>query len=338
MASTDIGIDLGTSKIIVYRQGEGIVLYEPSVIAVNTYTGEVIGMGQEAYDMLGKTPNYITAVQPLRDGVISDYHLTEEMLRRCLQRVTRANFIKPRVAICVPTMVSDVERRAVLKAAISVGARKVYLIDEPIAAAIGAGLDISKASGKMVIDIGAGTADIAVISLFNIVRATSLRLAGDRFNEDIIRAVRQSHNVLIGERTAERAKIEAADLRAPSGDRRFEVKGRDLLTGLPRRVTLTAADISAALEGSLRELVSEIRGVFERTPPEMAGDILQGGILLTGGGSLLRGLPSYLERALRLPVTLSDDAVNCVAIGTGRCFELIDHLGEGFRCEAIYEG
>ncbi len=284
MGVNDIGIDLGTASVMIYIHGKGIVLREPSVVAINTKTGQALSFGQEAYDMLGKTPSSISAIQPMKDGVISDYEITESMIKHYINKACGSRVLKPRVAICVPSRVTEVESRAVMEAAVKVGARRVYLIDEPVAAAIGAGLDIMPAKGKMVVDIGGGTTDIAVLSMGGIVASKSIKVAGSDFDEAIIRNVRSEYKLLLGQRMAENTKINAGSVWDRDEFYTCDVKGRNLLNGLPSKVEITRADLYDAMIERALEIVDAVKGVLEITPPELVGDIMENGIIMTGGG------------------------------------------------------
>ncbi|MBX5476135.1 MAG: rod shape-determining protein [Clostridia bacterium] len=326
----DIGIDLGTANTLVYVQGRGIVIREPSVVALDRDTHRVLAVGTDAQRMVGRTPGHILAVRPLRDGVIADYAATHAMLRHFLLRAAgRMPLLRPRVMVCVPSGVTTVERRAVVECTLEAGARRTYLIEEPLAAALGAGLPIDEPRGCMVVDIGGGTSDVAVLSLGGIVTSQSLRLGGDRLDESIIRYVKREWNLLIGERTAEELKIRIGTV-DPAEDRgSMEVRGRDVVTGLPKFVEVTSADACRAMQEPIAELCGMIRQVLERMPPELAADILSTGIVLTGGGALLSGLDRMLGDNLGVPVTVAEDPLSCVAKGTGLALEKlgrIDHL------------
>ncbi len=335
MAGHDIGIDLGTSSVIIYNEKFEEILNEPSVVAFNNRTGDILAVGEEAALMVGKTPAYISAVMPLEDGVISDYEITEQMLRYFVNKVTKARMVKPRIAICVPSLITDVEARSVLDSALAIGARKVYLIEEPIAAAIGADIDITLPHGRMIVDIGAGTCDVAVISLGNIVYSRSAKVAGNKLNNDIVTAVRKNHRLLIGPRMAEKIKIAIADINNPESELVFEAKGRDLQSGIPRKQMVSAELINEAIEDSVQEIIRTVHAVVENISPELLSDIYIDGIMLTGGGALLRGLDKRLESALKTKVRIADDPLKCVAIGMAKSFYLIDKLGDGFRQMSI---
>jgi len=324
----DIGIDLGTASVLVYIKGQGVVLQEPSVVAIDSATEKIVAVGEEARQMIGRTPGNIIAIRPLREGVIADYDITEKMLKYFIKKAMgTSKFFKPRIMICIPSGVTGVEERAVKQAAFSAGAKQAYLIEEPVAAALGSGLDISQPSGAMVIDIGGGTTDVAVLSLGGVVYSNSVRIGGDKFDEAIIRYVRRKHNVLIGERSAEDVKI-AIGSAYPSlhPGQTAEVKGRDLVTGLPRIITLTVEEVNESIAEPLESIVAVTREVLEKTPPELAGDIINKGIILTGGGSLLHGLDSLISERTGLHVYIPEDAISCVAIGTGFALENIDKL------------
>lgn len=323
----DIGIDLGTASVLVYIKGKGIVLKEPSVVAIDKNTKRMLAVGEEARKMLGRTPGNIVAIRPLRNGVIADYDVTEMMLRYFISKVCgRRLFLKPRIMVCIPTGVTTVEKRAVLEATREAGARKTFLIEEPVAAAIGAGLDISQPVGNMVVDIGGGTTDVAVLSLGNIVYSQSIRVAGDKFDEAIAKYVRKQFNVMIGERTAEEVKIKIATAYPKERQLEMEVKGRNLVTGLPINLKLTSQQTFEAMEEPINDILDCIFHVLEKTPPELSADISDRGIVMTGGGSLLNGLDKLISEKTKLPVHVAEDAISCVAIGTGKALECLDKL------------
>jgi len=324
----DIGIDLGTATVLVYVKGKGIVLSEPSVVAIDNNTNRLLAVGEEARRMLGRTPGNIVAIRPLRDGVISDYDITERMLKYFLKKVCHRRIFKPRVIICVPSGVTEVEERAVIDAALQAGARKTYLIEEPIAAAIGAGIDISKACGSMVVDIGGGTTDIAVISLGGIVVSNSIKVAGDKFDEAIVRYIRKKYNIMIGERTAEEMKIKIGCVYPREKEVSIDIRGRSLISGLPKTSTVTSNEMMEAFEEPVSQIVEAVHSVLERTMPELVGDISTRGIVLTGGGSLIYGLDKLLQEKIGINVIIADQAVSCVAIGTGKALENIEILQE----------
>ncbi len=325
----DIGIDLGTASVLVYIKGKGIVLQEPSVVAIDRNNNRILAVGEEARLMLGRTPGNIVAIRPLREGVISDYEITEKMLRYFIDKaVGRRRLFKPRMIVCVPSGVTEVEKRAVKDAANNAGARNIQLIEEPIAAAIGAGLDIAKASGNMIIDIGGGTTDIAVISLGGIVVSTSIKVAGDKFDEAIVRYMRKKHNIMIGERTAEELKITVGTAFPREEQVTKEVRGRNLISGLPKTIEVTSEEMLEALAEPVSAVADAVHSVLERTPPELSADISDRGIVMTGGGSLLHGLDMLISKRTNIPVYIAEDAVSCVAIGTGKSLDNFDILVE----------
>lgn len=322
----DIGIDLGTATVIAYVKGKGIVLREPSVVAVDNNTGEVLAVGKEARRMLGRTPGNIVATRPLRDGVISNYTVTEKMLKYFISRVCGKFVFAPRIMICIPSQVTEVEKKAVIDAASQAGARKVFLIEEPIAAAIGAGIDISKPCGNMVVDIGGGTTDIAVISLGGSVVSESLKVAGDKFDEAIVKYIKKKHNVMIGERTAEDLKINIGCVYPKIQDMEMEIRGRDLVTGLPKTINVHSSEMLEALIEPAMMIVDSVHSVLEKTPPELAADISDRGIYMTGGGCLVDGLDKLLQAKTGIHVMIAEEAVSCVALGTGKALDNLDSL------------
>ncbi|HIU10125.1 MAG TPA: rod shape-determining protein [Candidatus Avidehalobacter gallistercoris] len=329
---TNIGVDLGTANILIYVKNKGIVLNEPSVVALSEQTNEVIAIGSAAKRMLGRTPEGIVAVRPLREGVIADYDVTEQMLKFFIEQACGKNWIlKPRIMVCIPSGVTAVEERAVKQAAQHAGAREAFLIEEPMAAAIGAGMDVYSASGNLVCDIGGGTTDVAVISLGGIVTKNSLRVGGDKLDESIVRYIRRERSLLIGEPCAEEIKIKigTAYLNEHNRDNYVTVRGRDLVTGLPKSIKFSAVECHEAIQEVLDMIVAAIRKVLEETPPELAGDIVDRGMVLTGGGSMLDGLPRLVAESTGLHVYLAEDPVACVAIGTGKSLSVIDHYVEG---------
>lgn len=329
----DIGVDLGTANVLVYIKGKGIVLQEPSVVAINKDSQKIIAVGSEARRMLGRTPGNIVATRPLRDGVIADYEVTEKMLRYFISKAGgRRLFFRPRVMVCIPSGVTGVEERAVRQAALQAGARSAYVIEEPLAAALGAGLDISEPSGTMVVDIGGGTTDVAVLSLGGIVCSRSIRVAGDKVDEAIVRYVRREFNMAIGERTGEEIKIEVGTA-YPNGtsEKKYEIKGRDLVTGLPRAVTITRRQVYEAIKETLEAVVGAVKEVLERTPPELSADIVNKGIVMTGGGALLHGLDRLLSEETKVPVHVADEPLSCVAKGTGRALGMLGVLARDNR-------
>lgn len=322
----DIGIDLGTATVIAYMKGKGIVLREPSVVAVDNNTGDVLAVGKEARRMLGRTPGNIVATRPLRDGVISNYTVTEKMLKYFINRVCGKFVFAPRIMICIPSQVTEVEKKAVIDAASQAGARKVYLIEEPIAAAIGAGIDISKPCGNMVVDIGGGTTDIAVISLGGSVVSESIKIAGDKFDEAIIKYIKKKHNIMIGERTAEDLKINIGCVYPKIQDMEMDIRGRDLITGLPKTIKIYSSEMLEALIEPAMMIVDAVHSVLERTPPELAADISDKGIYMTGGGCLVDGLDKLLQAKTGINVMIAQEAVSCVALGTGKALDNLDSL------------
>lgn len=325
----DIGIDLGTATVLVYVKGSGIVIKEPSVVAIDKNTDRIIKVGREAQRMLGRTPGNITAIRPLRDGMISQYEITLKMIQYFIKKACGTMIFKPRVIICVPSGITEVEERAVVDAATQAGAKRTYLIEEPVAAAIGAGINIAAPNGHMVVDIGGGTTDIAVLSLGGVVVSESIKVAGDKFDEAIIRYVRRKHNVLIGERTAEAIKIKIGCAWPRKEPRTLEVKGRCLIQGLPRVVRINSDEIPDALEEPITAIIEAVCSVVERTPPELIGDILSNGIVMTGGGSLLYGLDRLIAYATGIKTRVADKAVSCVAIGTGKSLDNLSSIPEG---------
>ncbi len=322
----DIAIDLGTATVIAFVKGKGIVLREPSVVAVDNNTNEVLAVGQEARRMLGRTPGNIVATRPLKDGVISNYTVTEKMLKYFINKIGGKTMFAPRIMICIPSQVTEVERKAVIDAASQAGARKVYLIEEPIAAAIGAGIDISKPCGNMIVDIGGGTTDIAVISLGGSVVSSSIKVAGDKFDEAVIRYIKKKHNVIIGERTAEELKVNIGCVYPKIQDVEMDIRGRDLTTGLPKTLTIHSSEMMEALIEPAMLIVDAVHSVLEKTPPELAADISDRGIYMTGGGSLLDGLDKLLQEKTGINVMIANDTVSCVALGTGKALDNLDIL------------
>ena len=325
----DIGIDLGTSMVRICTREKGIVLREPAVIAVDRVSGRVLGVGTEAQKMLGRTPVNLAAIRPMRDGVVSDFEMAERLLRELLRKVSGFSLLKPRLLISVPSGITEVEERAVMEAALQAGARRVFLLEEPVAAALGAGLSISEPKGKMVIDIGGGATDIAVLSLSGVVESASIRLAGDRFNEALIRYVRRKHNILIGERTAEELKLQLGCVYPGQESRSLEVKGRCLLTGLPKLFPIHTEEMLEAFDESCEGILDAIRDVLERTPPELVSDISETGITLTGGGSQLWGMDKLIEARTRIPTQLADDGHECVISGLERALNWLDDMQDG---------
>ncbi|TWH48213.1 rod shape-determining protein [Sporomusa sp. KB1] len=325
--SRDMGIDLGTANTLVHVKGRGIVLREPSVVAIQRDTGEVLAVGEEAKQMIGRTPGNIVAIRPLKDGVIADFDVTQAMLKYFIRKAMDSkSFIRPRVIVGVPSGVTEVEKRAVIDATIQAGAREAYLIEEPMAAAIGAGLPVHEPTGNMVVDIGGGTTEVAVISLGGIVTSRSIRVGGDEMDEAIVQYVKRTYNLMIGERTAEEVKITIGSAILLKDDEQFDVRGRDLVTGLPKTLTIKASEVRLALSEPVAGIIEAVKVTLEKTPPELASDIMDKGIVMTGGGSLLRGLDLLLNRETGMPVHIAEDALSCVAAGTGGALESIDLL------------
>lgn len=327
----DVGIDLGTASVLVYIKGKGIVLKEPAVVAIDQYTNKFLAVGEEARQMLGRTPGNIVAIRPLKDGVISDYGITERMLKYFIQKSLGRMLFKPRIIICVPSGITEVEKRAVMEASNEAGASKTYLIEEPIAAAIGAGIDITQPNGGMVVDIGGGTSDVAVISLGGIVVSKSIKTAGDECDEAIIKYIRKKFNMMIGERSAEKLKVEVGCAYPYEEEKTIEIKGRNLLTGLPVNVDVTSTDMLEALREPINEIVEAVHEVLEKTPPELSSDISNSGIYLTGGGAMLYGLDKKIEERTGIQTRLADNPIECVAIGTGKSLDSIEVLEKSMR-------
>lgn len=325
--ATEVGIDLGTANVLVYIKNKGIVLNEPSVIALNKDTDEILAVGEEARRMLGRTPSNIVAVRPLRDGVISNYDITERMLKYFIRKTCGSGrFFRPKIMVCVPSGVTEVEKRAVREAATQAGGKDVYLMEEPVAAAIGAGLDISQPDGVMVIDIGGGTTDIAVISLGGIVASTSVKMAGDKFDDAIIKYMRKVHKLYIGERTGEEIKRTIGTAYPREESVTMECRGRDLVTGLPKTIEISSEEVMEALDEALTTICEAAHGVLEQTPPELAADISNSGIILTGGGALLYGIDKRIQERTGIEVKIAEDPTSCVAIGTGKALNNLDFL------------
>jgi rod shape-determining protein MreB and related proteins len=317
----DMAVDLGTANTLVYVRGRGIVLSEPSVVAVDARTGEVHAVGVEAKRMLGRTPGTIRAIRPLKDGVIADFDVTEEMLRHFIQRVHQNRFAHPRVVVCVPSGVTGVEKRAVEEACLSAGARQAYLIEEPMAAAIGAGLPVGEPTGSMVLDIGGGTSEVAVISLGGIVVSESIRIGGDEQDDAIVNYCKHEHKLLIGQQTAEEVKLEIGSAAPLPEEVTTEIRGRDMVTGLPKTIMLSSAEVRSALEEPINQIVVAVKDTLDRTPPELAGDIMDRGITLAGGGALLQGMDHRLREECQMPAQLTESPLTCVAVGSGRSLE-----------------
>jgi len=320
--SNDVAIDLGTANTLIYLKGKGIVLNEPSVVAVDRTTNKVIAVGKEAKSMLGRTPDQIVAVRPLKDGVIADFEKTEDLLREFIQKaLRRRTWVRPRIIICVPSGITEVEKRAVQDSAHHAGAREVLLVPEPIAAAIGVGLPVGKPSGNMIIDIGGGTTEIAVMALNSIVNQQSIRVGGDEMDEAIIQYVKKAYNLLIGEQTAEQIKIKIGSAFRLEQEEEMEIKGRDLVAGIPKTMKISSVEVREALSEPLQQIVDALMQSLEKTPPELASDIVDRGIVMTGGGSLLRGIDMLLREATNLPITVAEDPLSCVVLGTGKILD-----------------
>ncbi|MBQ3297181.1 MAG: rod shape-determining protein [Bacilli bacterium] len=329
MSAKDIGIDLGTANVLIYVKGRGVVLNEPSIVVIDTETKSVIAVGNEAKEMLGRTPGKIKAIKPMKDGVIADFELTEIMLNSFIKKIKARNlFFRPRILICCPTNITPVEKNAIREAAEQTGARKVYIEEEPKVAAIGAGMDISKPTANMVLDIGGGTTDIAVLSLNGIVSSSSIKTAGNTLDQDIIKYIKEKYKLLIGEQTAEDIKINFANVYKPSKKEKLEIKGRDLITGLPKAIEINQEETKTAMTEGLNKIVKECKNVLEKTPPELSADIVEKGVILTGGGSLLTGLVEVLEEELTIPVLIAETPLTCVAEGTGILLNNIKLLEE----------
>ena len=328
--SSDLAIDLGTANILVYEPGRGVIINEPSVVAVrNDETREPVAVGHRAKEMIGKTPEHIEAIRPIKDGVIADLATTEAMLKYFIKKAhNRRSLVRPRIVICIPSGVTDVERRGVEESARSAGAREVYLVEEPIAAAIGADMPIREPSGNMVVDIGGGTTEVAIISLSGIVYAKSVRIAGDKMDEAIVNYIKRKYSILIGETTAERIKIELGEAYPSSEERSMEIKGRDLVRGVPRTITINSTEIRETLLEPIKAIIDAIKTALERTPPELASDIYDQGIVITGGGALLHNLDILIEKETGLPVHKADDPLSCVVMGSGKILDHFDEMKE----------
>ncbi|MGG3955411.1 rod shape-determining protein [Bhargavaea massiliensis] len=321
----DIGIDLGTANVLIYVKGKGIVLNEPSVVAIDQHTKRVLAVGEEARRMVGRTPGHIVAIRPLKDGVIADFEITEAMLKHFLSKLNlKGWFAKPRILICCPTNITSVERKAIKEAAEKSGGKKVYLEEEPKVAAIGAGMDIFQPFGNMVVDIGGGTTDVAVLSMGDIVTSASIKVAGDKFDQEILNYIKREYKLLIGERTAEEIKMNIATVFPNARDEAMDIRGRDLVTGLPRTITVRSGEIEKALRETVYTIVQTAKSVLERTPPELSADIIDRGIFLTGGGALLHGIDQLLAQELKVPIFIAENPMDCVAIGTGLMLDNID--------------
>lgn len=323
----DIGIDLGTANTLVHVKGKGIIVREPSVVAINKKTGDILAVGDDAKSMIGRTPGNIVAIRPMKDGVIADFEITQNMLKYFIKRaLSKGMFSKPRVVICVPSGVTEVEKRAVEEATLQAGAKEAYLIEEPMAAAIGANLPVEEPSGSMVVDIGGGTSEVAVISLGGIVTSKSLRIAGDELDESIVHYVKKEYNLMIGERTAEEIKMTIGAAYLKPKEELYEIRGRDLITGLPKNLTITSSEITDAIKEPINAIVDSIKYTLEKTPPELAADIMDRGIMLTGGGALLSGLDRLIREETGMPVSIAENPLDCVAIGSGKVLEEIETL------------
>ncbi len=327
MLARDIGIDLGTANVLIYVKGKGIVLNEPSVVAIDLNTNKVLAVGEEARRMVGRTPGNIVAIRPLKDGVIADFAVTEQMLKYFINKLNVKGFLsKPRILICCPTNITSVEQKAIREVAEKSGGKKVYLEEEPKVAAIGAGMDIFQPSGNMVIDIGGGTSDIAVLSMGDIVTSASIKTAGDKFDLEILQYIKKKYKLLIGERTAESIKINVGTVFENSRNEEMDIRGRDLVSGLPRTLTINSAEIELALRESVAVIVQTAKSVLEKTPPELSADIIDRGVILTGGGALLHGIDTLLAEELKVPVFIADNPMDCVAVGTGIMLDNIDKV------------
>ncbi|MCL5292915.1 MAG: rod shape-determining protein [Actinobacteria bacterium] len=323
----DMAVDLGTANTLVHVKGKGIVLVEPSVVAFDKQSGKILAVGTEAKRMIGRTPGNIVAIRPLKDGVIADFDVTEAMLRHFIQKVHNRRWaVRPRVVVCVPSGVTEVEKRAVYEATIQAGAREAFLIEEPVAAAIGAGLPIQEPAGNMIVDIGGGTTEVAVISLGGIVCSASIRIGGDEFDDAIIQHVKKEYNVMIGERTAEEIKMEIGSAYPLPDEEDVEVRGRDILTGLPKNIILSSEEVRTAIEEPLTAIITSIKSTLEKTPPELSSDIMDRGIVMSGGGSLLRGLDERIRQETGMPVHLTEDPLICVVVGSGKALQEIQAL------------
>ncbi|MEF9934597.1 MAG: rod shape-determining protein [Clostridium sp.] len=322
----DMGIDLGTANTLVYVKGKGIILNEPSVVAIkNDSVQKVLAVGDQAKDMIGRTPGNIVAIRPLRDGVIADFDVTQTMLRMFIKKVTKnSSFVRPRIVVCYPSGVTTVEKRAIEEATRQAGAREVYLLEEPMAAAIGAGLPVNEPTGSMIVDIGGGTTEVAIISLGGIVTSMSLRVAGDEFDTAIVNYIKKEYNLMIGERTAEQIKFEIGSAYALEEENTMDIKGRDLVSGLPKLISITSEEIRNAIQEPVASIIESIKSTLEKTPPELAADIMDKGIMLTGGGAFLRGLDKLINEQTHIPVNVAENPIDCVALGAGMALDTID--------------
>ncbi|WP_139905177.1 rod shape-determining protein [Clostridium thermarum] len=327
--SKDMGIDLGTANTLVYVKGKGIVLREPSVVAINSANKKVLAVGEEAKKMIGRTPGNIVAIRPMKDGVIADFDVTQMMLKKFISKVIgRSSFASPRIIVCFPSGVTEVEKRAIDEAAKQAGAREVVLMEEPMAAAIGAGLPVDEPTGSMIVDIGGGTTEVAIISLEGIVTSKSLRIAGDELDQSIISYIKKEYNLMIGERTAENVKMELGSAFKMDDEKSMDIKGRDLVTGLPKTVTVTQEQIREALKEPISAIIDAIKTTLEKTPPELAADIMEKGIMLAGGGALLKGLDKLINYETHMPVHIAESPLDCVALGAGKALEYFDRISK----------
>jgi rod shape-determining protein MreB len=329
--SKDMGIDLGTANTLIYVKGKGIILREPSVVAIkNDNTKQVLAVGDEAKEMIGRTPGNIVAIRPLKDGVIADFDVTQTMLKMFIRKVTNnSSFVRPRIVVCFPSGVTEVEKRAIEEATKQAGAREVYLMEEPMAAAVGAGLPVNEPTGSMVVDIGGGTTEVAIISLGGIVTSKSLRVAGDELDQSIVSYIKKEYNLMIGERTAEQIKVQIGSAYPTEEEKTMDIKGRDLISGLPKVVTISSSEIREALKEPVFAIIDAIKSTLEKTPPELAADVMDKGIMLTGGGAMLQGLDMLINKETHMPVHIAENPLDCVAIGAGKALEQIDKLGTG---------
>ncbi|MGH2700391.1 MAG: rod shape-determining protein [Actinomycetota bacterium] len=327
MIGRDMAVDLGTANTLVYVRGRGIVLNEPSVVAINTKTGAILAVGSEAKQMIGRTPAHIVAIRPLKDGVIADFDVTEKMLRYFIQKVHRRSFLaKPRCVVCVPSGITGVEQRAVEEATISAGARSAFIIEEPMAAAIGAGLPVHEPTGNMIVDVGGGTTEVAVVSLGGIVTSQSIRIGGDELDESIVNYVKKEYSLMLGERTSEEIKMAIASAFPMPEETNAEIRGRDLVTGLPKTIVISAEEIRRAIEEPVNQIVDAVKNTLDKCPPELAADIMDKGIVLAGGGSMLKGLDERLKHETGMPIHIAEDPLFAVAIGSGKCLEEFESL------------
>jgi rod shape-determining protein MreB and related proteins len=329
--SKDMGIDLGTANTLIYIKGKGIILREPSVVAIkNDNTKQVLAVGDEAKEMIGRTPGNIVAIRPLKDGVIADFDVTQNMLKMFIRKVTNnSSFVRPRIVVCFPSGVTEVEKRAIEEATKQAGAREVYLMEEPMAAAVGAGLPVNEPTGSMVVDIGGGTTEVAIISLGGIVTSKSLRVAGDELDQSIVSYIKKEYNLMIGERTAEQIKVQVGSAFPMEEEKTMDIKGRDLISGLPKVTTISSVEIREALKEPVASIIDSIKSTLEKTPPELAADVMDKGIMLTGGGALLLGLDKLINQETHMPVHIAENPLDCVAIGAGKALDQIDKLASG---------